>query len=122
MYPSLHASQGPADVFCETQEGLFVCPVCGGVLQVEPRWWPEELPVSTDAIEGYLSPPAEPDFCATCGNPLIFGGEPGAELSAPCEELRIEWLNRLGWPDEALEQLRRNLQVDTDTLRRRAGR
>lgn len=36
--------------------------------------------------------------------------------------LRAQWLNRIGWPEWALTQLRENIAIDVEALKRKAGR
>ena len=45
----------------------------------------------------------------------------GKTMDERWSELRIEWLNKVGWNPEALAQLK-NLEIDSDRLKRDNGK
>jgi hypothetical protein len=105
----------------ETSDGRFYCPVCGFLLSgSEPPYSP---PVTKEgvAVGDYAGPSF--NICPCCDT--HFGNDDYVEAGSVLKrwsELRIDWLNRVDWTSDALKQLRDNLDIDTDKLKRLAGR
>lgn len=95
--------------------GNFACPVCGLV------WLRTETYESVNIMHSH-------DVCPCCK--VQWGWhdieqvppDPARPPEVRWRRLRNQWLERVGWSDLALEQLRDNLGMDTDALMREAGR
>jgi hypothetical protein len=95
--------------------GNVLCPVCG-------REWPE-----TAEWDGpfYLNSLDVCDECETQWGWNDLKEIPPVPQNPPekrWHKLRLKWLDRVGWSEPALRQLRANLGMDIDALMREAGR
>jgi hypothetical protein len=95
--------------------GNLVCPVCGFV------WLRTETFKSLNILNGL-------EVCQCCKLQLGYHDiehippDPARPPEVRWRGLRNQWLERVAWCDSALEQLRDNLGMDTETVRRDAGR
>ena len=94
-------------------EGKLYCPICGS----------SQNGYAPYAVDGIPSD----EICPGCGTQ--FGSDDVPPISSqpmPIElyfrTRRILWLSQIGWTESALEQLRTNLGIDTEALKREAGR
>lgn len=105
-----------ADLRIPDNGGESLCPVCGVIWLCGMAYYPAE-PYAT----------ASDDICPGCK--MQFGLDDnigtGCPVGAQAErwkELRIEWLDKSGWAEENLRQLRERLDIDTDTLKKECGK
>lgn len=100
-------------------DGKFYCPVCGFLLPGgEPPYFALTMEGGVDDFAH-----ASFDICPCCHTEFGFDDYiDGKSRLQRWNELRLEWLNRIGWTSEALKQLQDNLDIDTDGLKRPAGR
>jgi hypothetical protein len=113
------AYNGDLISFRKPSEDEFICPVCGASLTGSLPW---------DEVES--TPPSWTptyDTCPVCiteyglEDSITSDSPPGAQAGR-WDELRIRWLNQAGWPEDKLRQLKENLEIDIDALKKSAGR
>jgi hypothetical protein len=113
----IRLKSGEEVVIRETPQGA-ICPVCGathgGGLSYD---WVQSI-----GPNGVLSEPFRAvsfDTCPCCGTE--FGNHDyvgSGSIKAKWHDLRVLWLHRVGWKDEAIEQLQQNLEIDQAALHR----
>lgn len=94
------------------ESGHYLCLVCG-------EDWGDTPPYGEDGGPSF-------DMCSRCGTEYGYhDGEtlhhPGEPLAQRIIRLRVEWLERAGWPAEALAQLQRQLAINEEEARRDAA-
>ena len=100
----------------ETDDGRFICPICGVAARGEPPY---------DEALGAVIAYGSAETCSCCDvqyghTDFIVLGSAIGRARQIWEELRKEWLDRIGWPDWALQQLKDNLGLDVEALKRKA--
>ena len=114
----IRLKSGEEVVLRETPEGA-VCPVCGVILAGGPAYCWMTVCNGTPLSEPFGVPSF--NTCGCCdteyGNDDYVAWGTGSR-EAKWHELRLAWLDRVGWNDEAIQQLQRNLEIDPTTLRR----
>lgn len=97
------------------KDGNFVCPICGFA------WRGTETFKTENILNGL-------EVCQCCSTQLGYHDveqippDPTRPAEVRWKQLRTKWLDKSGWPESALEQLRTNLGIDTDALKLEAGR
>jgi len=94
-----------------------ICPICGFRSGGDPAYdfYQSVLP------DGSLSNPygaASFETCPSCN--VEYGNDDcldGRSVASVWEVLRLAWLDRVGWKQEALRQLSENLGIDTAALK-----
>src|SRR5688500_5215973 len=113
----IRLKSGEEVVIRETPNGA-VCPVCGAIHRggLSYDWFQSIGP------DGALSEPfgaPSSNTCPSCGTK--FGTDDAVEfgsIKAKWHELRMVWLDRVGWKDQAIQQLQQNLEINQAALRR----
>ena len=100
----------------ETDNGQFICPICGSPEEGAPPYY-----ASLGASVAFGSD----EICNCCE--VQFGETDLMALDSAIgeqkqiwEALRNKWLDKIGWPDWALQQLKDNLGLDVEALKRKA--
>lgn len=107
-------SNGERGVIHELDDGSFACPVCG-----------YGAPIAFRRVEGVSESWDIGDVCDCCF--IERGVDEGCASDAPAGAnarlyriWRTRWLDRVAWRDEALSQLRSNLEITEEHARRDA--
>ena len=106
----LQFGNGEPGVLREIGHHLYACPVCGEI-------WPEEPPIFPAVEEGHDSQWNLGEICRGCGCEMGLDVGDGPDMAVGAVEylFRLErgaWLDRIGWTDQALQQLEANLEIN----------
>lgn len=119
---TLRFDNGETGVLNQLEDGSYACPICGLPWDRFPPYYPNdgELGARLDYSGASIG-----DVCPECG--VEFGVDEGCAPEVPIgfmkrqwAELRTAWLDRVGWPSEALRQIRDNLNISEEQARREA--
>jgi hypothetical protein len=94
--------------------GGYICPVCGFMHGGDPPYAYHQsvLDDGKSLSEPYGA--ASFDVCPSCH--VEYGNDDyadGRSVASMWEQLRLDWLQRTGWSEAALAQLRENLGIPT---------
>lgn len=103
----------------QLDDGSWACPICGEPWVRFPPYYPN------DGELGPLHPVSSAELGEVCpGCEVEFGVDEYVSTHAPIgalkeqwSKLRIQWLDRVGWNHDALNQLRDNLGITEDQIR-----
>lgn len=107
----LRFNNGEEGELWQLKDGSWACPICGEPWYSFPPYWPN------DGVLGPLREQSSPELGEICpGCDVEFGVDEGVAPYAPIgllkeqwSELRRQWLDRVGWNQDALDQLEENL-------------
>lgn len=97
-------SFGEQAIIRRTTQGNILCPVCGY----------EEVDSSSWDLDGYVS---SLDICPICNLQHGFDdidvvpADPSNPIMLRWRKLRIQWLDRVGWPEWSIQQLQERLDL-----------
>jgi hypothetical protein len=117
----LKFGNGETGVLRQLDDGSFACPICGTP-------WPYPPYTPNDGVLGPVHPVSAPAFGDVCeGCEVEFGVDEGIASYAPVGYqrkqwawFRTKWLDRVGWSDDAMRQVRENLGISEDQARKDA--
>lgn len=110
----INTINGDTVVLRLTDDGWPICPVCGAVNHLDLPYAPPQ---------GSMEAIGSQDICNCCDtqyglSDCICRDSPRGEQEERWLDLRVTWLERIGWPQWALKQLWENLEIDGEKLRR----
>jgi len=118
----LNFRNGEVGELRQLDDGSWACPICGEPWHRFPPYWPN------DGELGSVHSVSTPELGAICpGCDVEFGVDEGCAPYAQIgwmhrqyRELRVRWLDRVGWSAEALKQLQENLGISEAQARHEA--
>jgi hypothetical protein len=104
-----------------------ICPVCGFISHGVLAWsMGRSVDEKTGKEYGEATGGPSFDICPCCctqyGLDDIFSKDRKQTMLQIWNKLRINWLDRIGWTPEALQQLHDNLGIDTQEIKRQNGK
>ena len=119
---TLKFKSGEEIIIRETEDGGYVCPICGFVGRDEPPYADSQALVNGQRV-GTVSAGASFEICPVCATQ--YGDDDFPNEDEPqsrnwkWQQLRREWLRRIEITDEVKNQLR-NLDLEPDAEIRQA--